>query len=124
MLAAGTAVSTQRFNVDVGPEGQIRAGSIFMEYTNPFFPGMPIEVLAHPYMPQGTTLLITEKLPPWYPNANIGTTWAIDTRREFYSIEYAIATSSGRNKPIGVYVEEVLKGYFPLGTAVISGIGA
>jgi len=124
VLAAGTAVSTQRFNVDVGPEGQIRAGSIFMEYTNPFFPGMPIEVLAHPYMPQGTMLLVTEKLPPWYPNANIGTTWSIDTRREFYSIEYAIATSSGRVKPIGVYVEEVLKGYFPLGTAVISGIGA
>ena len=124
VLAAGTAVSTQRFNVDVGPEGQIRAGSIFMEYTNPFFPGMPIEVLAHPYMPQGTALLITEKLPPWYPNANIGTTWAVDTRREFYSIEYAIATSSGRVKPIGVYVEEVLKGYFPLGTAVLSGIGA
>jgi hypothetical protein len=124
VLAAGTAVSTQRFNVDVGPEGQIRAGSIFMEYTNPFFPGMPIEVLAHPYMPQGTALVITEKLPPWYPNANIGTTWAVDTRREFYSIEYAIATGSGRVKPIGVYVEEVLKGYFPTGTAVIQGIGA
>ena len=124
VLAAGTAVSTQRFNVDVGPEGQIRAGSIFMEYTNPYFPGMPVEVLAHPYMPQGTALLITEKLPPWYPNANIGTTWAVDTRREFYSIEYAIATASGRVKPIGVYVEEVLKGYFPTGTAVIAGIGA
>ncbi len=124
VLAAGTAVSTQRFNVDVGTDGAIRAGSIFMEYTNPYFPGMPIEVLAHPYMPQGTALLITEKLPPWYPNANIGTTWAVDTRREFYSIEYAIATSSGRVKPIGVYVEEVLKGYFPTGTAVLSGIGA
>jgi hypothetical protein len=124
VLAAGTAVSTQRFNVDVGADGAIRGGSIFMEYTNPFFPGMPIEVLAHPYMPQGTALLITEKLPPWYPNANIGTTWSVDTRREFYSIEYAIATSSGRVKPIGVYVEEVLKGYFPTGTAVLSGIGA
>jgi hypothetical protein len=124
VLSAGTAVSTQRFNVDVGPDGAIRAGSIFMEYTNPFFPGMPIEVLAHPYMPQGTALVVTEKLPPWYPNANIGTTWAVDTRREFYSIEYAIATSSGRVKPIGVYVEEVLKGYFPTGTAVIQGIGA
>lgn len=124
VLSAGTAVSTQRFNVDVGPEGQIRAGSIFMEYTNPFFPGMPIEVLAHPYMPQGTAIVITEKLPPWYPNANIGTTWSIDTRREFYSIEYAIATGSGRVKPIGVYVEEVLKGYFPTGTAVLQGIGA
>lgn len=124
VLAAGTAVSTQRFNVDVGPDGQIRAGSIFMEYTNPFFPGQPIEVLAHPYMPQGTMMIITEKLPPWYPNANIGTTWSVDTRREFYSIEYAIATSSGRVKPIGVYVEEVLKGYFPLGTAVIAGIAA
>lgn len=124
VLSAGTAVSTQRFNVDVGPEGQIRAGAIFMEYTNPFFPGMPVEVLAHPYMPQGTMLLITEKLPPWYPNANIGTTWSVDTRREFYSIEYAIATGSGRVKPIGVYVEEVLKGYFPTGTAVLTGIGA
>ncbi|MGH2512367.1 MAG: hypothetical protein ACRDGQ_06745 [Candidatus Limnocylindrales bacterium] len=124
VLSAGTAASTQRFHVDVGPEGQIRAGSIFMEYTNPFFPGMPIEVLAHPYMPQGTALLITEKLPPWYPNANIGTTWSMDCRREFYSIEYAIATASGRVKPIGIYVEEVLKGYFPTGTAVIAGIGA
>ena len=124
ILAAGTSVSTQRFLVDVGEGGAIRGGSIFMEYTNPYFPGMPIEVLAHPYMPQGTALLITEKLPPWYPNANIGTTWAIDTRREFYSIEYAIATASGRVKPIGVYVEEVLKGYFPTGTAVLAGIGA
>ena len=124
ILSAGTAVSTQRFNVEVADGGAIRGGSIFMEYTNPFFPGQAIEVLAHPYMPQGTMLAITEKLPPWYPNANIGTTWAIDTRREFYSIEYAIATSSGRVKPIGVYVEEVLKGYFPTGTAVIAGIGA
>lgn len=124
VLSAGTAVSTQRFNVEVGEGGSIRAGSIFMEYTNPFFPGMPIEVLAHPYMPQGTALLITEKLPAWYPNANIGTTWEVDTRRDFYSIEYAIATSSGRVKPIGVYVEEVLKGYFPTGTAVLTGIGA
>lgn len=124
ILAAGTAVSTQRFNTEVGAGGEIRGGTIFMQYTNPFFPGQPIEVLAHPYMPQGTALLITEKLPPWYPNANIGTTWSIDTRREFYSVEYAISTSSGRVKPIGVYVEEVLKGYFPAGTAVISGIGA
>jgi hypothetical protein len=124
ILSAGTAVSTQRFSVEVAEGGAIRGGSIFMEYTNPFFPGQPIEVLAHPYMPQGTMLAITEKLPPWYPNANIGTTWAVDTRREFYSIEYAIATSSGRVKPIGVYVEEVLKGYFPTGTAVITGIGA
>jgi hypothetical protein len=124
VLSAGTAVSTQRFNTDVGPEGQIRAGSIFMEYTNPFFPGMPIEVMAHPYMPQGTMLLITEKLPPWFPNANIGTTWAVKPRREYYSVEYALATSSGRKWPIGVYVEEVLKGYMPTATAVISGIGA
>lgn len=124
ILSAGTAVSTQRFNAEVGPQGEIRGGTIFMEYTNPFFPGMPMEVLAHPFVPQGTALLITEKLPPWYPNANISTTWAIDTRREFYSIEYAIATASGRVKPIGVYVEEVLKGYFPTGTAVLTGIGA
>ncbi len=124
ILAAGTAVSTQRFNTDVGPGGAIRGGSIFMEYTNPFFPGAPVEVLAHPYMPQGTAFLITEKLPPWYPNANISTTWAIDARREFYSVEYAISTASGRTKPIGVYVEEVLKGYFPVGTAVLTGIGA
>jgi hypothetical protein len=124
VLAAGTGQGAQRFNVEIGPDGAIHAGSIFMQYMNPFFPGMPIEVLAHPYMPQGTMLAVTEKLPPWYPNANIGTTWAVDTRREFYSIEYAIATSSGRTKPIGVYVEEVLKGYFPLGTAVITGIGA
>jgi hypothetical protein len=95
-----------------------------MEYTNPFFPGSPVEVLAHPYMPQGQALLITEKLPPWYPNSNISTTWAIDARREFYSVEYAISTASGRTKPIGVYVEEVLKGYFPVGTAVLTGIGA
>ena len=124
VLAAGTAVSTQRFNVEVGAEGEIRGGSIFMEYRNPYFPGMPMEVLAHPFMPQGTTMLITEKLPPWYPNANISTTWAVDTRREFYSIEYAIATASGRVKPVGVYVEEVLKGYFPTGTAILTGIGA
>jgi 6,7-dimethyl-8-ribityllumazine synthase len=124
VLSAGTSVSTQRFNVDVGPDGAIRAGSIFMEYTNPFFPGQPIEVMAHPYMPQGTAVVLTEKLPPWYPNANVPSTWAVDTRREFYSIEYAIATSSGRVKPIGVYVEEVLKGYAPTFTGVIQGIGA
>ena len=124
VLAAGTAVSTQRFNVEVGEGGEIRGGSIFMEYRNPYFPGMPMEVLAHPFLPQGTALLITEKLPPWYPNANVPSTWAVDTRREFYSIEYAIATASGRVKPVGVYVEEVLKGYFPTGTAVLTGIGA
>ena len=124
VLAAGASVSTQRFNTEVGPEGEIRAGTIFMAYTNPYFPGMPMEVLAHPFLPQGTAIGITEKLPPWYPNANIGTTWEVDTRREFYSIEYAIATASGRVKPIGVYVEEVLKGYFPTGTFILAGIGA
>jgi hypothetical protein len=123
ILANGSGLGNQRFNTDIGPEGQITGGSIFLQYRNPYFEGMPIEVLAHPYMPQGTALIITEKLPPWYPNANIGTTWAIDTRRDFYSIEYAIATSSGRVKPIGVYCEEVLKGYFPLGTATLTGIG-
>jgi len=124
VLANGASVSNFRFNADVAAGGEIRAGSIFMEYTNPFFPSSPIEVLAHPYMPQGTAFLITEKLPPWYPNPNISTTWAVDARREYYSVEYAIATSSGRKKPVGVYVEEVLKGYFPGGTVVLSGIGA
>lgn len=124
VLSSGTAVSTQRFNAEIGPEGQIRAGSIFMEYTNPYFPGMPIEVMAHPYLPQGTAVLVTEKLPPWFPNANIGTTWAVKPRREYYSVEYAVSTSSGRKWPIGVYVEEVLKGYMPTATAVIQGIGA
>ena len=33
-------------------------------------------------------------------------------------------STSGRVKPVGVYVEEVLKGYFPTGTAILTGIGA
>lgn len=124
ILGNGVAVSNQRFNVDVAAGGAIRGGSIFMEYTNPFFPGSPIEVLAHPFLPQGTAFLITEKLPPWYPKPEISTTWAIDARREYYSVEYAISTASGRSKPIGVYVEEVLKGYLPGGTVTLAGIGA
>ncbi len=124
ILSAGTSVSTMRFNQDVADGGAIKGGSIFMEYTNPFFPGMPIEVMAHPYMPQGTAVAITEKLPPWFPNANIGTTWSVKPRREFYSVEYAVSTGSGRVWPVGVYVEEVLKGYMPTSTAVIQGIGA
>ena len=123
VLANGSA-STQRFNASIGADGAIAAGTIFMSYTNPFIPNSPVDVLAHPYLPQGTAMLITEKLPPTYPNANIETTWAMDCRREFYSIEYAIAVGSGRVKPVGAYVEEVLKGYFPVGTVVIAGIGA
>jgi hypothetical protein len=123
-VLANGAASSQRFNAAIGDGGAITAGTIFMSYTNPFIPNSPIDVLAHPYLPQGTAMLITEKLPPTYPNANIETTWAMDCRREFYSIEYAIAVGSGRVKPVGAYVEEVLKGYFPAGTVVIQGIGA
>jgi hypothetical protein len=119
ILTAGST-GASRFMRNVGEDGTIRGGSIFAAYYNPVMPTQAVDVLVHPYMPQGTALGVTRRLPPWYPNANISTTWAIDARREYYSVDFALTS---RTRQFGTFVEEVLKGYFPGGTIVFSGIG-
>jgi hypothetical protein len=113
-----------RFLQSVGPDGRIVGGTIFANYVNPFLPQQSIDVLVHPYMPPGTAIAMTTKLPAWYPNANISTAWAKGLRRDYYSVDYAVSTYSGRSYPLGVYLEGVMLGYFPGGTIVFSGINS
>ena len=103
----GAATSLARFNFTVTPGG-IVAGSMAKGYLNPFSNGAEIAIEQHPYMPAGTILFLTEKLP--YPMNNVGNMMQIRCRRDYYQYEWPLRT---RQYEYGVYSDQVLQHYFP-----------
>lgn len=99
-------------------------GGIFIsgylnKFTSSLTPGSPdvIPILIHPYLPPGTILFLSERLP--YPNNNVPNVFELDVLQEYTDYQFAVTT---RNYEHGVYCHEVLKVFFPAGCGIIRGV--
>lgn len=118
VLASGasTSMRVQLQNAN----GVIQGGMFVDSYLNKFTQ-QTIAIRIHPDLPAGNVLMTTTRLPGWFPNSNVPAAWALDVRQEYTQYDFA---QTDRQYRIGVYVSEVLKGYFPAGSALLVGVGA
>lgn len=93
-------------------------------YTNMFAQnaGMStlIDIIAHPYLPDGILLLLSETLPPdTYRFAQDSRCFALDVLRPY---NYFPLASTDRNINFDIWFLETLKCYYPTAQAAIAGI--
>lgn len=122
ILKGGSNPPAFRINVDGSGQTQatLEGGSLITSYLGKFgqMGGVSIPIQVHPNMAPGTMLMLSWNLP--YPVNGVPSVWEIETRQEYYAIEWPRVQ---RKYEYGVYVDEVLKGYFPPACGIIQNIG-
>lgn len=116
VLTATSSGVTRMINTTV--DG-ITGGIYLKSYYNKFGmgQGQVIDINIHPNLPPGTIFFETETLP--YKLNNVPSVLQMDIRQEYYQLEWALKT---RKYEYGVYVDEVLKHYFPPAFGIITNI--
>lgn len=116
------ANSGAMFRLDVTQErGNIVGGLYVGGYVNKFASSMAgmkavIDVWAHPYMPDGTVLFLSERIPYQYSREGRG--FALDVQTPYTYWELA---RSDRSIPFSIFMIETLKCYHPLAQSSIVG---
>jgi hypothetical protein len=101
-----------------GADNEVKAGARVRTYTNPIGYGTPdLRLRVHPFLPQGTVLFTTEKVP--YPLSNVRNIMKMNMRRDYYSILWPLRS---RKYEYGVYADGVLQHYFPASMGMITNI--
>lgn len=115
----GSATSPFRFNVNGGQaQGSLVGGGKVTEYQSPVDSSI-IPIHVHPKIPAGTMLFTCQKLP--YALNNVGDTFRIKARREWYQVEWPLRT---RKYEYGIYSDCVFQHYFPVSLSVLTNIYA
>ena len=111
-----------RYNNESGSPYGIVANGMVEAYFNPFAldGGIKIPVKIHPYLPPGTIIGWSDRLPMQYQNNNTPNVAEVKTRVDYYGIDWPVTT---RSRDYGVYAEEVLAVYAPFALGMISNIG-
>ena len=65
-------------------------------------------------------MLQCERLPIWYQSNEVVYPLAVQTRRDYYRIDWPLRT---RRREYGVYSEQTLAAYAPFAVAIITNIG-
>lgn len=117
VIATSGSTTVLRMTQQVGADGGISGGVQLSDYLNKYTQER-IPVMTHPYLPAGTTLMLSERLP--YPNNNVPDVFVVDVRQEYTQYEWALVK---RRYEYGVYASECLKVYFPGGCAILTGQG-
>jgi hypothetical protein len=113
----GSATSPFRFNVTGGQaQGSLVGGGKVTEYQSPVDSSI-IPINVHPKMPAGTVMFTTRKLP--YALNNVGDTFRLKMRREWYQIEWPLRT---RQYEYGIYSDGVFQHFFPVAMGVITNV--
>ena len=112
-VVAGGGAPIFRLTMDGNATGvaQLTAvgGSMVGSYLNKFYGGgQLVEVRIHPFMPPGTIVFWSDKIP--YALSDVTNIVQIKTRQEYYQIEWPLST---RKYEFGVYADEVFQNYFP-----------
>lgn len=116
-VMANGSTTTLRQTVSVGADGVVTAGLVVSDYLNKFTGPRNIPIEIHPYLPPGTIIAISERLP--FPRSNVPAPFAVDVRREYTQYDWAI---TARKWEYGVYGTECLKVYFPAGCGVLANV--
>ena len=115
----GSATAAQRFVFNV-EQGTIMGGSSVKSYLNKYTMdgNKEIPIKLHPYLPKGTVLFWSDKLP--YPLSSVTNVVRMLLRRDYYQIEWP---QLRRKYEYGVYMDGVLQNYFPPAFGIIANIG-
>lgn len=123
IISSGGAYTLFRPDV-VGERQNVIGGQLVETYLNKAVNGRPIAMETSPWLPQGTIILLTEKLP--YPNNKVANVMEVETQLEYQQIEYATNRQSGSNGgpryDFEVRCQETFKNYFPGSMAIISNV--
>lgn len=103
------------FEADQGT-GRIVAGRRVTSYLNKFF-GNTLDIEIHPYLPPGTILFWSDRVP--YELPGVANILEAHVRQDYYQVQWP--WSSMRHE-FGVYVDEVFASYFMPAFAAISNL--
>lgn len=112
------------FRAEIYQERNKIIGGLYIGgYTNKFASSMmgvqaSIDVWAHPYMPDGTFLFLTETMPPSYKYSRTGSVFGLDIQTPYTYWELG---RTKRSIPFDIMFGETLKCYYPTAQACISG---
>jgi hypothetical protein len=111
---------------DIGERQTVVGGQLVETYLNKAVNGAAIPIETMPWLPQGTIILTTERLP--YPNNKVANVMEIETLLEYQQIEYAVARTAGQagggpRYDFEVRAQQVFKNYFPASMAIIQNVG-
>lgn len=115
-------VNSLQYRIDITSErGGFTGGVILANYINKFaasVEGLPssIPVMAHPYMPDGTILFLSERIP--YPYARESRGFALDVNTPY---TYFPLARTQRSFPFTIFLTQTLKCYLPTTHAAIVG---
>jgi hypothetical protein len=124
LKAVGALILTSNTNLApffVNPAtGEIKGGTVVMEYTNASGFGNPtLKMWAHPFVPPGTIIFYTRT--SQYPLSNVPQWIRKLCRRDYWAVDWPVVTMQRTN---GVYMDGVLQMYFPPAFGVITGVRA
>ena len=120
MLNSGSSATPfmSVFDAAEGGNGKIVAGRRVTSYINKFFGNeLPIEI--HPYMPPGTIMFWSDKVP--YELPNVSNILQVRTRMDYYQIQWPLVK---RVYEYGVYMDEVFENTFPPAYALLQNLNA
>lgn len=105
-----------RFNLDANNTAALDAGTAIATILNKIT-NTKVKVNIHPNMPAGMIMFWSNSVP--YPLNDIGSIVLKHLRRDYYQIEWPLRT---RKYEYGVYMDGVLKNYFPPAFGLIRNI--
>lgn len=105
--------------VNNGEKNDITGNYMVKRYVNKSFGGENISIEVHPWLPNGTMVVMCDNVP--YPNANIPSVLEMECGYDYRQLEYA-RTSPKYEYEVRTY--EALKHYFPACQAIITNVKA
>lgn len=100
-------------------KNDITGNYMVKRYVNKSYGGQNISIEVHPWLPNGTMVVMCDRVP--YPNANISSVLEMECGYDYRQLEYA-RTSPKYEFEIRAY--EALKHYFPACQAILTNVKA
>ena len=105
--------------VNNGEKNNLTGNYMVRRYVNKSYGGTEISIEVHPWLPNGTMVVMCDRVP--YPNANIPNVLEMECGYDYRQLEYA-RTSPKYEFEIRTY--EALKHYFPACQAIVTNVKA
>jgi hypothetical protein len=103
--------------VNNGEKNDITGNYMVRRYVNKSYGGENVSIEVHPWLPNGTMLVMCDRVP--YPNANIPSVLEMECGYDYRQIEYARTTPQYEFE---IRTYEALKHYFPACQAIITNV--
>lgn len=105
--------------VNNGEKGNLTGNYLVRRYVNKSYGGTEISIDVHPWLPNGTMIVMCDRVP--YPSANIPNVMEMECGYDYRQLEYAMTSPKYEFE---VRTFEALKHYFPACQAIITNVKA